>query len=165
MVEATVEEAIVEYAEEDVPLGSYATLVGTFNALFAVLLLATRRSRRELPEKIGLGDVLLLGTATFRLSRTLGKDRVTSFLRAPFAEYEGPGGPGEVEERPRGRGVQRAIGELLVRPYCLAQWIAAAFVYGLAIRPRPTRLVAAVFAVKTVADGLQIAYKEAEELR
>jgi Protein of unknown function (DUF1360) len=165
MVEATVEEAIAEYADEDVPLGSYATLVGTFNTLFAVLLLATRRSRGGLPEKTGLGDVLLLGTATFRLSRTLGKDRVTSFLRAPFAEHEAPGGPGEVEERPRGRGVQRAIGELLVCPYCLAQWIAAAFVYGLAIRPRPTRLVAAVFAVKAVADGLQIAYKAAEERR
>jgi hypothetical protein len=27
-----------------------------------------------------------------------------SFLRAPFTEYEGKGGPGEVEEKARGRG-------------------------------------------------------------
>jgi Protein of unknown function (DUF1360) len=163
MVEATVEEAVSEYADEDVPLGSYAALVAIFNGLFAALLLATRRSRGGLPERIGAGDLLLLGTATFRLSRTLGKDKVTSFLRAPFTEYEGPGGPGEVEERPRGRGVQRAIGELLACPYCVAQWVAAAFVYGIAIRPRATRLVAAIFTVKAVADGLQIAYKAAEE--
>jgi uncharacterized protein DUF1360 len=163
MVEATVEEAVSEYADEEVPLGSYAALVAVFNGLFAALLLATRRSRGGLPETVSFRDVLLLGTATFRLSRTLGKDRVTSFLRAPFTEYEGPGGPGEVEERPRGRGVQRAIGELLVCPYCVAQWVAAAFVYGLAIRPRATRLAAAIFAVKTVSDGLQIAYKAAEE--
>jgi hypothetical protein len=163
MVEATVEEAVAGYADEDLPLGSYAALVAIFNGVFGALLLATRRSRGGLPEKVGLGDVLLLGVATFRLSRTLGKDRVTSFLRAPFTEYEGPGGPGEVEERPRGRGVQQAVGELLVCPYCLAQWIAAAFIYGLAIRPRPTRLIASVFAVKAVADGLQIAYKAAEE--
>jgi hypothetical protein len=163
MVETAVEDAIAGYADEDLPLGSYAALVGIFNGLFGALLVATRRSRGGLPDKVSSGDLLVLGLATFRLSRTLGKDKVTSFLRAPFTEYEGPGGPGEVEERPRGRGVQRAVGELLVCPYCLAQWIAAAFVYGLAIRPRATRLIASVFAVKAVADALQIAYKAAEE--
>jgi hypothetical protein len=163
MVEAAVEEAVADYADEEVPLGSYAVLVAIFNGLFGGLLLITRRSRGGLPEKVGLGDLLLLGVAAFRLSRTLSKDTVTSFLRAPFTEYEGPGGPGEVEERPRGRGVQRALGELLICPYCLTQWVAAAFVYGLALQPRATRLVAAVFAVKAVADGCQIAYKAAEE--
>jgi hypothetical protein len=163
MVEAAVEEAVADYADEEVPLGSYAVLVGIFNGLFGGLLLVTRRSRGGLPEKVGLGDVLLLGVAAFRLSRMLSKDKVTSFLRAPFTEYKGPGGPGEVEELPRGRGVQRALGELLICPYCLAQWVAAAFVYGLALRPRATRLVAAVFAVKAIADGCQIAYKAAEE--
>lgn len=163
MVEAPVKEAVAGYAEEDVPLGSYAVLVGVFNGLFGVLLLLSRRSRGGLPEKVGFGDVLLLGVATFRLSRMLGKDKVTSFLRAPFTEYEGSGGPGEVEERPRGRGVRRALGELLVCPYCLAQWVAAAFVYGLVLRPRTTRLVASVFAVKAIADACQIAYKAAEE--
>ena len=163
MVEAAVEEAVADYADEEVPLGSYAVLIGIFNGLFGGLLLVTRRSRGGLPEKVGLGDVLLLGVAAFRLSRMLSKDKVTSFLRAPFTEYKGPGGPGEVEELPRGRGVQRALGELLICPYCLAQWVAAAFVYGLALRPRATRLVAAVFAVKAIADGCQIAYKAAEE--
>jgi hypothetical protein len=163
MVDTVVEEAVAGYAEEEVPLGSYAVLAAIFNGVFGGLLLLTRRSRGGLPDRVGGGDLLLLGVATFRLSRMLGKDKVTSFLRAPFTEYEGPGGPGEVEERPRGRGVQRALGELLVCPYCLAQWVAAAFVYGLALRPRATRLVAAVFAVKAVADGCQIAYKAAEE--
>jgi hypothetical protein len=165
MVEATIEEAVSEYADEEVPLGSYAVLVAVFNGLFAALLLGTRRSRGGLPESVRFQDILLLGTATFRLSRMLGKDKVMSFLRAPFTEYEGPGGPGEVEERPRGRGVQRAIGELLVCPYCVAQWVAAAFVYGLAISPRATRLIASIFAVKAVSDGLQIAYKAAEDRR
>jgi Protein of unknown function (DUF1360) len=163
MVEAPVKEAVAGYADKEVPLGSYAVLVAIFNGLFATLLLLTRRSRGRLPEKVGFGDVVLLGIATFRLSRMLGKDKVTSFLRAPFTEYEKPGAPGEVEERPRGRGVRRALGELLVCPYCLAQWVAAAFVYGLALAPRTTRLVASVFAVKSIADGSQIAYKAAEE--
>jgi hypothetical protein len=162
-METAVEEAVAGYADDELPLGSYAALVGLFNGLFGALLLVTRRSRGGLPEKVGLEDVLLLGVATFRLSRILGKDKVTSFLRAPFTKYQGRGGPGEVEERPRGRGVQRALGELVACPYCLAQWVGAAFVYGLALQPRATRLVAAVFAVKAVADGLQLAYKAAEE--
>jgi hypothetical protein len=163
MVEAPVKEAVADYSDEDVPLGPYAVLVGIFNGLFGALLLISRRSRGGLPEKVGFGDLLLLGVATFRLSRMLGKDRVTSFLRAPFTEYEAAGGRAEVEERPRGRGVRRAVGELLVCPYCLAQWVGAAFLYGLVLRPRATRLVASVFAVKAIADGCQIAYKAAEE--
>ena len=165
MVETVVEEAIEGYADEDLPLGSYAVFAGGFGALSAVLLLATRRSRGRLPEKVGLDDLLVLGLATFRLSRTLGKDKVTSFLRAPFTEYQGRGGPAEVEERPRGSGVQRAIGELLVCPHCLAQWVAAAFVYGLALQPRATRLVASMFAVKAVSDALQLAYRAGEKRR
>lgn len=165
MVEATLEEAIEGYADEDLPLGSYAVLAGTFSALSGALLLATRRSRGRLPERVRLDDLLVLGLATFRLSRTLGKDKVTSFLRAPFTEYQGRGGPAEVEERPRGDGARRALGELLVCPHCLAQWVAAVFVYGLAIQPRATRLVASMFAVKAVSDALQLAYKAAEERR
>jgi hypothetical protein len=163
MVEAPVKETVDGYADEEMPLGSYAVLVGVFNGLFGALLLLSRRSRGRLPEKVGFGDLLLIGVATFRLSRMLGKDRVTSFLRAPFTEYEGSGGRAEVEERPRGRGVRRALGELLVCPYCLAQWVAAGFVYGLVLRPRATRLVASVFAVKAVADACQIAYKAADD--
>jgi Protein of unknown function (DUF1360) len=162
MVEAPVKEAVDGYADEEMPLGSYAVLVGVFNALFGALLLLSTRSRGRLPEKVGLRDLLLVGVATFRLSRMLGKDRVTSFLRAPFTEYEGSGGRAEVEERPRGRGVRRALGELLVCPYCLAQWVAAGFVYGLVLQPRATRLVASVFAVKAFADACQIAYKAAD---
>lgn len=165
MVEATLEEAIEGYAEEDLPLGSYAVLAGTFSALSGALLLATRHSRGRLPERVRLDDLLVLGLATFRLSRTLGKDKVTSFLRAPFTEYQGRGGPAEVEERPRGSGARRALGELLVCPHCLAQWVAAVFIYGLAIQPRATRLVASMFAVKAVSDALQLAYKAAEERR
>jgi hypothetical protein len=165
MVEAAVEEAIEGYAEEDLPLGSYAAFAGVFSALSGALLLATRRSRGRIPEKVGLDDLFVLGLATFRLSRTLGKDKVTSFLRAPFTEYQGRGGPAEVEERPRGKGVRRAVGELLVCPHCLAQWVAPVFVYGLAVQPRATRLVASMFAVKAVSDALQLAYRAAEERR
>jgi hypothetical protein len=41
--------------------------------------------------------------------------------------------------------------------------VAAAFSVGLVAAPRPTRLVAAMYAAETVSDFLQLAYRAAEE--
>ena len=89
------------------------------------------------------------------------KDRVTSFLRAPFVRYEGEAGPGEVNEAARGRGIQRAVGELVVCPYCLGLWIASGFAFGLVLAPRQTRFVASVGAALTLADVLHMAHAAA----
>lgn len=149
-------------AGEERPLGPYAALTAVFNvALVGLLAGAARRGR--LPERVAGGDLVLYGVATQKLSRLLAKDRVTSFLRAPFTEYQGSGGPGEVEEKARGHGVQLAIGELAVCPYCLGQWVAAAFATGGIWAPRPTRVVASIFASLTISDFLQLAYAAAEK--
>jgi hypothetical protein len=134
-----------------------------FNALFAGALLLAKRRGRELPERPAAGDVVLVGIASHKLSRLIGKDKVTSPIRAPFTELEGHGGPGEFEERSRGTGVRKAIGELLICPYCLGLWVAAAFSIGILFAPRLSRFVAAVFTALTASDFLQIAYKAAEE--
>ncbi|HXV57493.1 MAG TPA: DUF1360 domain-containing protein, partial [Gaiellaceae bacterium] len=78
---------------------------------------------------------------------------------APFTEYEEKGAPAEVEERPRGEGARRAVGELVSCPYCLDQWVASGFAVGAVFAPRASRLVAGVFAVVAVADFLQLAYR------
>jgi hypothetical protein len=154
-----------EYAAgpEQPPLFSYATLMAIFGVLFGAGLLAARRGGRELPERVGAGDLLLVGTASHKFSRLLAKDKVTSPLRAPFTELEGKGGPAELEESARGKGARKAIGELLICPYCLGLWVVAAFSFGLVAAPRLTRFVASIFAALTVTDFLQIAYKAAEE--
>ena len=146
---------------DDRPLAPYSVLMATFGTAFSAGVLALARSDR-VPERIGLGDVLLLGVATHKVSRLASKDKVTSFLRAPFTRYQGPAGEGEVDEEPRGTGVQKAVGELVVCPYCLAQWVAAGFLLGFAAAPRTTRLVAAVYTAETVSDFLQLAYRAAE---
>ena len=107
--------------------------------------------------------MVLVGTAAHKLSRVISKDKVTSFVRAPFTELEGKGGPAEFEERARGTGARRAIGELLICPYCLGLWVVAAFAVGLLVAPRLTRVIASVFSALTISDFLQIAYKAAEE--
>jgi hypothetical protein len=145
------------------PLGGYAVLTATFTSLAASFAWWLRRSGRELPERMPVGDLLLMTLATHKVARLIAKDRVTSAVRAPFTRYEGDAGPAEVKETPRGRGIRRAIGELIACPYCLGLWIGAAFSAGLIVAPRPTRWIASVFTIFFGSDLLQIAYKKAED--
>ncbi len=144
------------------PLGAYAVLAGVYSGAFATALIGLRR-RRQLPERLAATDVLLVAVATHKLSRLIAKDKVTSFVRAPFTRFQEPSGQGEVEEEPCGHGLRLAIGELFVCPYCLAQWVATALTLGLVGAPRLTRLIGSVFVAHTVADFLQVAYRAAEE--
>jgi hypothetical protein len=157
--------AVAGYAEpgERPPFAPYLAFMSIFGALVSAALLAARRQGRELPETIGPGELLLVGTASHKLSRLLAKDKVTSPLRAPFTELEGKGGPAELEESSRGTGVRKAVGELLICPYCLGLWVVAAFSVGILFAPRATRFVASLFAALTISDFFQIAYKAAEE--
>jgi hypothetical protein len=122
-----------------------------------------RRSGRELPERLSLADLALVTIATHKASRLIAKDRVTSAIRAPFTEFEGDEGQAEVSEEARGAGVRRAIGELLVCPYCLGLWIAAALAAGLIAAPRPTRWAAGVLVAAFGSDVLQIGFRRAKE--
>src|SRR5919201_2013202 len=144
------------------PLATFAAMTTLFNAGFGGALVAAAR-RRRLPEKVGLGDVLLIGTASHKLSRLIAKDKVTAFLRAPFTEYEGEAGPGELQESVRGGGIRGAIGEMIACPYCLGLWAAAGLHVGLLWAPRATRVVASTMSALTISDFLQIAYKAAED--
>lgn len=153
------------YGAQDIqPLVPYAALAGIFNLLFAGFLLAAKQSKRPLPERLAPRDILLLGVATHKLSRLISRDQVTAFLRAPFVTFKSPAAASEVEEEPRGTGWQRALGNLITCPYCVAQWVAAGFVYGLVFAPRTTRLVAGAFAAYTLADFLGLAYEVATKI-
>lgn len=163
----TVEEAVREprlaarrlyagYAGADRPFREYALLAATFNVAFATLV---ARRRERLPERYALTDLVLVGVATHKLSRVLTKDRVTSFLRAPFTRYRGAEGRGEVSEEARGTGLRRALGELLVCPYCVALWVSGGLSLGLVYAPRVTRLAAFALSSLALADTLQLGYR------
>jgi hypothetical protein len=149
---------------EERPLVSYAGLTGAFAGLTLAFSAWVKRSGRELPERISAADLALVTTATHKAARLLAKDRVTSAVRAPFTRFEEEGGPGEVEEQARGRGLRRAIGELLICPYCLSMWIATAFAAGLVVAPRPTRWTASVLTAVLGSDVLQALYRKLEDL-
>ena len=144
---------------EDVPLFSYGLLAGAFNLVFALFLLAARLTGRSIPERLDVKDIALLGMATHKLSLVGSEDAITSPLRAPFTELREKESPKKVDEKPRGEGLRRSVGELLTCKFCLSVWVASLFTYGLVLLPRVTRLLAAMFAIVTVSDHLHQAYK------
>lgn len=146
------------YSEVHTPLAGYAMLLGAWSGIYGSLLITGERSGR-LPARVRAGDIGLLGVATHKLTRILTKDWVTAPLRAPFVRYQGSAGGGEVEEEVRGRGLRKAIGDLLTCPWCTGPWVAGALVAGLITRPRATRVLAAGFAAGAISDFLQHAYQ------
>jgi hypothetical protein len=145
------------------PLKSYAAATAIFATGLTALLVASRRGSVRLPPDPRSRDLIITGIASHKLSRLIAKDKVTSFLRAPFRRLEGEAGPAELDEQTRGDGVQAAVGEMIGCPYCLGLWVATAFGAGLAVAPTETRFVAGTLTALTIADFLQIAYKVAED--
>ena len=146
------EQLLIEYAS------MLAFYVASVAAVTGIAMEQDRLSRR-----ISLLDLALLGIATHKLSRIVAKDRITSILRAPFVNYIRSAGAGEVEEEPRGRGIQRGIGQLISCPYCMAPWCATALRFGLVFAPRVTRFLAGILAIVATSDFLHRAYLAARE--
>jgi Protein of unknown function (DUF1360) len=141
------------------PLPSYAAVAGLFNLIFALFLLIARKAGRPIPERMETRDIALLGVATHKLSLLLAQDAVTSPLRAPFTELQEKQSPKNVDEKPRGTGLRRSLGELVTCKFCVGQWVASFFTYGLVFAPAVTRLVASIFAIVALSDHLHQTYK------
>ncbi len=146
---------------EERPLGGYFALTALFGVTFPAALWASYRKRGGLPERPGVWDAVTAGAATYKLTRIATKAKVTGFVRAPFVRFEEEAGRGEVSETPRGSGLRYAIGELLVCPHCLAQWVAGAIAVGYVAAPRLTRFLTFLYTVVAVSDFAQIAYRAA----
>lgn len=139
---------------EEMPLAGYAALLLAYNAALFTGLRAAEKSGGGFAEKVNLTDLALLAVATHKLSRIIAKDRVASPLRAPFMEYVEPAGENEIKEKVRGRGLRRAVGDLLHCPWCLNPWVAGALAFGMVFKPRATRILAGIFTAATAADFL-----------
>lgn len=142
----------------DQPVFGYALTAAGYLGLAAVgLVAAKRRGRSTKAVEVGPWDLVLMGLTTHKLSRMLAKDPVTSPLRVPFTRFQGVAGPAELDEDVRD-GNRKAIGELISCPFCLAQWVATGYAFGLVFAPRFTRGVGGVFSAVAVSDWLQLAY-------
>jgi len=132
------------------PYQAYATIAGVFLGGQAGVAALSRRS----PPSAAL-EFAVLAAATFKVSRTLSRERVGSFVRQPFVE--GDADTGE-DEQPAGAGFRRAIGELVTCPRCLGTWTAAALVSTEMISPRFGRLLTWSLGASAANDFLQAAF-------
>lgn len=134
------------------PYEAYATLVGTFALGLA---LASRLSEPD--EELRPIDLVALGLATFKASRTVSYDKVTSFARDPFVAEKAYAGD-EEEETPTGTGMQRAVGELVTCTRCIGTWVAAGLVGSLSVTPRFSRLLVWTLDAAALNDFLQAGF-------
>lgn len=152
----TAKETKHKYApDEDIPLEGFSALLITYATTLVGVGLVARMKGRRLPERFKTHDLAIGSAAVYKISRTLTKDSVTSPIRAPFTEFDGPAGNSELKEHVRGSGLRKAVGELITCPFCAGQWVSTFMAIGLALWPKQTRFIASVFAMKAGSDFLQ----------
>lgn len=145
-------------------IASFAAVLGVFATGVSATALYGRVTGKKLPERVPPLDVVLGAVATFKCTRMIAKDAVTTPLRAPFTQFEENIGAGEVMESPKPGHPQHTIGDLLSCPFCLAPWVSTSYVATLALAPRLARAWAAVFTVVGLSDSLQFGYDQLKEL-
>ena len=129
----------------------YAKLNAVYGALFAATIVAARR--RAVDDPIAARELVPMGAATFALAKVIAREKIGTWVREPFVEQEGG------ERRPRGRRLQRAVGELLTCTRCVGAWSALGIVGLRAIDPQSGKLVANVLAASAANDWLQAGFK------
>lgn len=142
---------------------AYAVLLAAYAALAGGLVAIVRRRTHGRVPSVKPTDVVLLGLATFKLSRLVSKDKVTTPVREPFVSETSPGEGSEVNSKPAGRGLRRVIGELLTCPFCISMWIATVLIAVFGLAPRAVRLATAGLSAVALADWSQYAYSRLRE--
>lgn len=142
------------------PYRAYATIAGTFVAsLGAVSGIAALRGKPS--HEISATDLTLLGLATFKASRTVARDKVTSFVREPFVEGEAY--DGEDEQPTRETEMKQALGELVTCTRCVGTWLGAGLASTQILMPRTGRLLTTVLAAGALNDFLLAAFSALTE--
>jgi hypothetical protein len=122
----------------------YAVLSATYGALLGGTALSARK-RRSIPA----AEVPLMAAATFALSKLIVHEKVETWVREPFVE-EAAG-----KQRPKGRRLRYAVGELLTCTRCTGAWSALALAALRLHAPATGRTVTTVLATSAGNDFLQ----------
>lgn len=102
-------------------------------------------------------DLFIMIFATFRITRLVVNDSITSFLRNPFLEIsymEDENGQLFEQTVIKGKGIRRWIGELLSCYWCFGIWCSL-FVVLVYVNVDQVQIVFLIFAVAGVASFIQ----------
>jgi hypothetical protein len=137
------------------PYGAYAGILGTYAGALGIAGVLARALGRE-PRSETTLDLAVLCIATFKTARTITRDDVTSFIRAPFVE--GEAGGDNAEAPIESGGLQQAIGELVTCSRCVGTWAAAGLATTQILAPRFGRLLTWSLAAAGANDFLQAGF-------
>jgi hypothetical protein len=137
------------------PYRAYAGILGTFAGGLSLAGILARSLGRDPRGETPL-DLAVLSIATFKTARTISRDDVTSFIRAPFVE--GEAGTGETEAPIETGDLHQAIGELVTCSRCIGTWAAAGLATTQILAPRFGRLLTWSLAAAGVNDVLQAGF-------
>ncbi len=127
------------------PYTAYATLMATFAGGLAAAGVVARLLDRA-PEEHTALDLAALSLATFKMSRTIARDPVTSWIREPLEEEADDGG------------FEQALAELVTCSRCVGTWVAAGLGATQIIAPRFGRLLTWTLGAGGVNDFLQAGF-------
>lgn len=136
------------------PYRAYAVIMSVFAGGLATAGALAHALDRDPREHDAL-DLVVLGAATFKASRTIARDEVTSFLREPFVEgqaHEGGEEPVETGD------MRQAIGELVTCSRCVGTWVAAGLACTQILAPRLGRLLTWTLAAGALNDFAQAGF-------
>jgi hypothetical protein len=100
------------------------------------------------PQEQSALDLTALALATFKAARTIARDPVTSFIRAPLVE----------DDEEYASELQQALAELVTCTRCVGTWVAAALGATQIIAPRFGRLVTWTLGAAGLNDFLQAGF-------
>jgi hypothetical protein len=136
------------------PYRAYAGIMATFAGGLAAAGALARLLDRD-PRHESTLDLAVLSLATFKAARTIARDEVTSFVRAPFVEGDAHDG----SEEPKETGdLQQAIGELVTCSRCIGTWVAAGLATTQILAPRTGRLLTWSLAAAGINDVFQAGF-------
>jgi hypothetical protein len=158
-------DVVTERPQTSPPYEAYAAITGVFVGALALAGGLQRLLGRDAREQTWL-DLATLSAASFKASRTIARDEVTSFLREPFVE--GDPHHGEEEQAVQTGGIDQALGELVTCSRCVGTWVAAGLATTQLLAPRFGRLLTWTLAGAGINDFLQAGFtaltRKAEEL-
>src|SRR5436190_10870560 len=129
----------------------YAAINAVYGVLMTAVVLTTRERAREDP--ISGRELVPIAAATFALSKVIAREKIGSWMREPFVDD--PAGA----KKPRGRRLQRAVGELVTCTRCVGAWSALGVVGLRLASPASGRGVTNVLAASAANDWLQTGFR------
>jgi hypothetical protein len=128
----------------------YAAINLVWVSLVAGLLASTRGQASKDP--ITGKELIPIAAATFAVSKAVARERIGTWVREPFVD-ESAG------QRPKGRGIRRAVGELVTCTRCVGTWSALAVVGLRVAHPEAGRTVTTILASSAANDWMQAGFK------